>query len=299
MNNQAMEQDSQTALLRDRYTAALLSGDDEEAHRVVRDAIDRGIEPASIYFGIFGPALVEVGHSWRMGELNIAEEHLATSTTLRQIGHVSEVWRDKRKRDTGAKAVAAAVEGEMHSVGVRMVADLLHMDGWSVADLGQNNPTGDLVELVEERKPDLVILSLSSPARIGAASEAASRLKALDGAPAVFVGGTGISHAEQDEIIAADFASSNPLEALRAARQLLDPSRERVPLEAHLNALGRRILELRKERGWSQQELATRASLDRTYISTVEQGKQNITIGAAVKIADALETSLSRMIDYD
>lgn len=293
-----MEQNSQTALLRDRYTAALLEGDEEEAHRVVRDAIDRSIEPASIYFGIFGPALVEVGHSWRRGEMNIAGEHLATTTTLQQIGHVREVWRRKRKRDVGARAVAAAVEGEMHSVGVTMVADLLHMDGWNVADLGQNNPTDDLVELVEDRQPDLVVLSLSSPTRIGAASSASKKLKALDRAPAVFVGGTGISRAGQDQIAAADFVSSNPLEAVRAARQLLNPNRERVPLEAHLSAIGRRILELRKERGWSQQELAARASLDRTYISTVEHGKQNITIGAAVKIADALETSLSHMIDH-
>ena len=244
-----MEQNPHTALLRDRYTAALLAGDDEEAHRVAGDALDRGIGPAEIYFEIFAPALAAVGASWRRGELNIAAEHLATGATLRQIAHVGEVWRRKRRRDNGLKAVMAAVEGEMHSIGVRMLADLFHVDGWSVVDLGPDNPTDDLVKLVEERKPDLVVLSLSSPGRI------------------------------------------------RAARQLLGPGSGRVSLEAHLDALGRRILELRKERGWSQQELADRASLDRTYISAVEKGRQNITIGAAVRIADALETSLSSIID--
>ena len=61
--------------------------------------------------------------------------------------------------------------------------------------------------------------------------------------------------------------------------------------------LGRRVQELRKQRGWSQQRLASAAGLDRTYLGTVEQGKQNITIGAALKLADALDTSLGELID--
>ncbi len=47
------------------------------------------------------------------------------------------------------------------------------------------------------------------------------------------------------------------------------------------------------------QELALRASLDRTYVSAVEKGRQNIMIGAALRIADALNASLSDLIGQD
>ena len=293
---QPTEHDPQTALLRDRYAQALSTGDGDEARRIAGDAIDRGLDPAAIYFRIFGPALTEIGEAWLRGELTIAAEHHATSITLRQIAYVGEAWRPKRKKPNGARAVVAAVEGEMHAVGVRMISDLFHMDGWEVADLGQDNPTDDLVEMVGERRPDLVILSLSRPDRIPEASRAAARLKALDHAPAVFVGGSGLSHGPRAASIPADLVSASPIEALRAARQIVGIAGGQATLHDHLSALGQRILELRKTRGWSQQELALRASLDRTYVSAVEKGRQNITIGAAVRIADALETSLSDLI---
>ena len=290
-----MDQQPETALLRDRYIGALLAGDHREASRVVSDALDRGIERTAIYLEMLGPALAEVGEAWVRGELNIAAEHLATSFTLQQIGYVREAGR--RKGDIGAKVVVAAVEGEMHSVGTHIIADLFHMEGWDVAHLGQSTPTDDLVDLIEESNVDLVILSLSRPDRLGAASRAAAMLKGLENAPAVFVGGRGLPSSEECEGIQADLTTSDLMEAMRAARELLGLDGEPLTLEFHLRTLGGRIKELRKERGWSQQQLASKADLDRTYLSAVEQGKQNITIGAALKIADALETTLSALID--
>ena len=292
-----MEFEGQTALLRDRYLQALLKGDGIEAHRVVMDAMDRGADPTTIYLGILGPALVEIGNAWKGGKLSVAAEHHATSITLRQISYVGEVRRRSPRRDNGATVVVAAVAGEMHSVGVRMIADLFDFDGWNVVDLGPDNPTDDLVALVGERKPELVILSLSRRDRIPEAVKAVAMLKALDPGPAVFVGGPGASQEREQRAFDADLVSSSLEEALSGARQLLDITAGQVTLEDHLSSLGARVLELRGRRGWSQQELALRASLDRTYVSAVEKGKQNITIGAALRIADALDTSLSDLID--
>ena len=42
--------------------------------------------------------------------------------------------------------------------------------------------------------------------------------------------------------------------------------------------IGNRIREVRKEKGYSQEELAARADLDRTYMTSVECGKRNISI---------------------
>ena len=55
--------------------------------------------------------------------------------------------------------------------------------------------------------------------------------------------------------------------------------------------VGRRIRELRGEQGLSQEKLALRAELDRTYIAGVEQGKRNLSIKSLEKIIIALNIS--------
>ena len=289
-----MEPSNQVALLRDRYVVALLTGDQREASRVVKDALDRGIEPMAIYVEVFRPAMEEVGNAWVSGELNIANGHLATSITLQQITYVRDAGG--RKPELGVTAVVASVEGEMHSVGTAVIASLFQMEGWDVSLLGQDTPTDDLVELVGARKPDLVMLSLALPDRIPVAVKAVTLLKSLDDAPVVFVGGAGVSSSHAGTDIPADLITSVPEEAIRAAGEIFGLKPERPTLEDHLSALGKRVQALRKEHAWSQQQLAVRAGLDRTYVSAVEQGKQNITIGAAVKFADAFDMPLSELV---
>lgn len=56
--------------------------------------------------------------------------------------------------------------------------------------------------------------------------------------------------------------------------------------------IGKRIKELRNLRGFSQEELADRAGIDRTYVNSVENGKRNVSIVNIEKIANALGCSL-------
>ncbi len=56
------------------------------------------------------------------------------------------------------------------------------------------------------------------------------------------------------------------------------------------------VRELRMERGFSQEELAYRAGLHRTYVGAVERGERNITLLNAQRIAEALGVSLDRCV---
>lgn len=58
------------------------------------------------------------------------------------------------------------------------------------------------------------------------------------------------------------------------------------------NKLGRVINTLRKQAGISQEELAFRASIDRTYISQIERGVGNPSLLIVFKIAQALNTPM-------
>ena len=57
--------------------------------------------------------------------------------------------------------------------------------------------------------------------------------------------------------------------------------------------VGQRIKELRAQLGISQEALANKAELDRTYITDVENGRRNISIENLEKLILALDTSIS------
>lgn len=52
---------------------------------------------------------------------------------------------------------------------------------------------------------------------------------------------------------------------------------------------GKKLRELRKQIGISQEELGFRAGLHRTYIGSIERGEQNISVDNIHKLARALK----------
>ena len=74
----------------------------------------------------------------------------------------------------------------------------------------------------------------------------------------------------------------------------------RLALMAEEEALARRFGELvkrlRYEQVLSQEDFSFRVGLHQTYVSSVERGKRNVTLGTADRIARALGTTLSTMI---
>jgi transcriptional regulator with XRE-family HTH domain len=65
--------------------------------------------------------------------------------------------------------------------------------------------------------------------------------------------------------------------------------------DAFLQKFGKRLAEIRKERGFTQEQLAEMVDVHRTYIGFIEQGKRNPTIGNINKIAKVLKVKLSEL----
>lgn len=68
-----------------------------------------------------------------------------------------------------------------------------------------------------------------------------------------------------------------------------------MPKQSHL-ALGEAIREVRKKKGLSQEALGLEADLDRTYISSIERGRRNISFDNLVKIAKTLDVKPSQLL---
>ncbi len=163
-------------------------------------------------------------------------------------------------------------------------------------------PIEDLYALVESTRPDLLGLSVTLPESLDSAMRTVERVKSNGFSPTVVVGGgaltENISRKRMSEV-GADFVSSNSLEAVEWILEKFDLGFSARTLDAMLADIGQRIQSLRKERGISQGDLAKSASLDRSYISAVEHGKQNVSFATLKAIADSLKVPITELIDED
>ncbi len=65
-----------------------------------------------------------------------------------------------------------------------------------------------------------------------------------------------------------------------------------------INSFGAAVRHLREVQGWSQELLAEKADLNRSYLGEVERGKVIPSLATVAKLAAALEISLSRLLSH-
>ena len=62
--------------------------------------------------------------------------------------------------------------------------------------------------------------------------------------------------------------------------------------------IGKNLHELRKKRGFTQEELADRAGINPNYYGRVERGEINVTVDTLASIAEALQVDLVDVFDF-
>ena len=133
---------------------------------------------------------------------------------------------------------------------------------------------------------DMVGISVTNPAYVPNAHSAIRALKSTNPNIKILIGGLAMNGSRVDlESFDCDAVALDIFEWVEQARNLVGLTNGGLTLEEHLAALGSRIKAARLEKGITQQDLAIDAGLDRTYISALEKGKQNVTFGAILRIS--------------
>jgi len=222
---EATEKDSTLSRL---FLLHLLQRDHQAAANIAVDALHGGLPLLDVYERIMAPALCEIGRMWHMQEASIADEHFC-SAAMRSIitqlrGSVPAPPAD------GRRVLCCTVGGNFHDAGIRMVADVLEMDGWTVEFLGSDVPAHEVVMSIidsasdERRAFHLVAASASTLLSVRAAMDLADAMNAYPEAQNVplLVGG-GVFNADDGlaEAIGATAAAGSLSEAVAAAARLV------------------------------------------------------------------------------
>lgn len=62
---------------------------------------------------------------------------------------------------------------------------------------------------------------------------------------------------------------------------------------------GRRLAQLRKEKGWSQETLSLESGVARSYLGGVERGQRNIALVNICRLADALGLKPAKLFEFE
>ena len=285
MTRTAIDQDAQQRPW--RYTQALLNGDDQAAFQILEEMVLVRPPLGDVYLNLITPALIGIGQLWCDGKIGVGLEKLASHLVLKHMERLRGMYSSDGQR-LPPRILVSCVEGEQHCIGARMVADLFLIEGWSVDFLGADVPTPALLDTIKIRQPQLVALSVRTSTGLEHASRVLDELSM--GAAKILLGGPAILRKDwpQDGRCA---VARDAVEGVEIAAKLLKAQRPKAVLKEYLIGLGRRVRDLRNQKGWTQEQLAESTRLTRVSIVGVEGGKQNVSMDVVIRLANSLGTS--------
>jgi methanogenic corrinoid protein MtbC1 len=167
--------DATLGTLASNYLDALLNGERNRASELVLDAVDRGFSVKDIYLHVFQCTQHEIGRLWQLNRLSVAQEHYCTAATQLIMSQLyPSIFASER---VGRRLVATCVAGEMHEIGIRMVADFLEMEGWDTYYLGANTQPQSIPMILLERSADVLAISATLTPNLSAVASLITLLR--------------------------------------------------------------------------------------------------------------------------
>jgi predicted PurR-regulated permease PerM len=155
-----------------RVYQRLLAGDQEEATDLVDDDLEN--KPlVEVYDTLLIPALALAENDWHRGELDEHRHKLILESLKEMMGEWDETQQETQAKQgvaegstSGAYILCVAARNEADEIAGMMLAQLLAKGECLVKSISFTATAGELVDLVEQRKPDVVCVSATPPAAV-------------------------------------------------------------------------------------------------------------------------------------
>ncbi len=145
--------------MKEKLVTAIADMNEEEALRLVREMLEKGVDPQSI-LDAGSKAMSIIGSRYDAKEYFLPELILA-GEMMKEIG---ELVKPKLRGKAGrakprGRVVIGTVAGDIHDIGKDVVAFMLDVNNFEVHDLGVDVSPQKFVEKIREVKPDVVGMS--------------------------------------------------------------------------------------------------------------------------------------------
>ena len=184
----------------------LLAGDLKNAMSIYADFSKRS-PITKFYDDILRPAMYKVGELWDAGKLDVGDEHIASNTAMHLIEKIGTKPKAKSK---GKTILICTPDGEYHAIPCFMMETYFSLNGYDVINLAPSAPSGTILSHVSEKKPDLVLISVTLRDHIAACNRLVKKLEKFK--IPIVIGGQALS--DNDNFSNAKCLSANAMSEL-------------------------------------------------------------------------------------
>ena len=144
-----------------RYMQPLITGRRAECFALIADALAADMGAEELLCDVVWPAMVQIERLYRDDRVNMATEHMAC-----RINRVVADQLQPRLRTqpaNGKRVIVTSAESVQEELGAEIVADLLQADRWDVYLVGGGVPHDEILALVGQHRPEVLLLFGTSP----------------------------------------------------------------------------------------------------------------------------------------
>jgi 5-methyltetrahydrofolate--homocysteine methyltransferase len=180
---------------------AVIAGDMASTKTLTEQALEAGIEPASILNDALISGMDRVGDLFKVNEIYVPEVLLAAKSMQQAMQVLKPLLVDSGIEPRG-KIVVGTVRGDLHDIGKNLVAMMLEGAGFEIIDLGNDVPAEKFVEAALEHDATLIGMSALLTTTMHVMKETIDLLqeKGLDGKVRTMVGGAPVTGSFAKEI---------------------------------------------------------------------------------------------------
>ena len=153
------------------------------------------------YEKILIPVLYKIGDQWENGEIDVATEHVcsnAVNNLIDLINQQNTKKKFKNYRDTRS-IVISTPEGELHSIGCKIIESLLLEKGYEVYNITSPLPTNSIESYLDNTNPGVILISVTLEENINSAIRLVSEIRKSFQIP-IIVGGNALKFASKSQI---------------------------------------------------------------------------------------------------
>lgn len=169
------------------YVTALVQGNRRRCQEILRECLRQSTPAKSIYLDLIQASLYEVGARWERTEISVATEHLATSITEGLLNLIFTTLEPAAS--VGRSVVVAGLSPDLHQIGSRIIADMFEAKGWDSHYVGGNTKTQQLLDILAEKRPDFVALSMTINFNVGSLEQVIEAVRRTHPGLEIIIGG--------------------------------------------------------------------------------------------------------------